>query len=325
MTKSFNSFMRGIIDYAGMFPPANLELTPAFRNYLDYISSDDEWMMDKFVCTRKSFESFTKNDSDVYRLLKEYDSERRVSFTLLLTGGKTAKDFLTSFEADLKHVKDFAEKNASTEVNSFEVKLPEELFDRYNKYGLQTFLKDSCEILKSFDMQESVIFFEPPVNNNYEFVFEKLAHTSTEMNDACKSGFKLRTGGIMPELFPSTQQVSFALKTCRDNKVRFKATAGLHHPVRHYNDSVSTKMHGFLNVFGAGILAYSNPLSLKEINDVIKDERAESFMFTAEEFKWNEITADADSITKARNEFVNSFGSCSFDEPKDDLKKLNLL
>lgn len=323
MMKSFNSFMDGIIDYAGMFPPANLALTPAFRNYLEYIASDDEWMMDKFVCTMKSFKLFQDNASDVYKLLKDYDSERRVSFSLLLTGGASAKEFMKSLEEDLKLVKEFTGNNNNVQANSFEVRLPNELFDKFNTHGLKTFLNECNDMLNGFDMQESMIFFEPLVNANYEFVFEKLAHTSADFKS--KAGFKLRTGGITPELFPSTWQVSYALKTCRDNNVRFKATAGLHHPVRHYNDSVSTKMHGFLNIFGAGILAFSNQLSLKEINDVVKDERAESFIFTEEEFIWNDIPANADIVSKARKEFVNSFGSCSFDEPKDDLKKLNLL
>ncbi len=321
--KSFNNFMNGIIDYAGMFPPANLELYPAFKNYLEYINSEDEWMMDKFICSMKSLTSFTDKDSDVFSMIKDYDSERRASFSLLLTGGKTAKEFLLSLESDLKLVKEFTGNNNNTEVNSFEVKLPDELFDKHNTNGLKTFLNDSYNMLDGFDMQESMIFFEPMVNDNYEFVFEKLANTSTEIKS--KAGFKLRTGGITPELFPSTEQVSFALKACRENKVRFKATAGLHHPVRHYNNSVSTKMHGFLNVFGAGILAYSNQLSLKEINDIVKDERTESFIFTDGGFRWNDIPANTGSITKARNEFVKSFGSCSFDEPKDDLKQLNLL
>lgn len=323
--KSFNIFMNRIIDYAGMFPPANLELQPAFKNYLEYIDSEDEWMMGKFICSMKSFTSFADKESDVFSMIKDYDSVRCVSFSLLLTGGKTAKEFLKSLEADLKLVKEFTENDNNTEVNSFEVKLPDELFDKHNTNGLKTFLNDSYDMLNGFDMQESMIFFEPLINDNFEFVFEKLAHNSAEIENKGRFGFKLRTGGITPELFPSTEQVSFALKTCKENNVMFKATAGLHHPLRHYNDSVLTKMHGFLNVFGAGVLAYSNQLSLKEINDIVKDERAESFMFTDGEFRWNDIPANSNSITNARNEFVKSFGSCSFDEPKDDLKQLNLL
>ena len=325
MTKSFYSFMQGIIDYAGMFPPANLELTPAFSNYLDYINSDDEWMMDKFVCSMRSFEEITDTDSNVYKLLQDYDSKRLISFSLLLTGGMTAKEFLKSLEAELKFIKYFTDNNTNTEANSFEVKIPIELFERHNANGLKTFLNDCSNFLDNFDMSKSIIFLEPAVNDNYEFMFEKLAHTSAEIENQGRFGFKLRTGGITPELYPSTEQAAFALKTCKDNMVRFKATAGLHHAVRHYNDSVSTKMHGFLNIFGAGVLAFSNPLSLKEINDIVKDEKAASFIFTEDEFRWNDVPASAENITKARNEFVNSFGSCSFDEPKDDLKKLNLL
>lgn len=194
---AFKSFMHGIIDYAGMFPPANLELPPAFSNYLDYINSDDEWMMDKFVCSMKSFEELADTNSDVYKLLQDYDSKRPVSFSLLLTGGKTAKEFLKSLEEELKFVKNFTDNNTNTEANSFEVKLPGELFEEHNTNGLKTFLNSCCNILNGIDMSESIIFLEPAVNDNFEFLFEKLAHTSAEIENQGRFGFKLEQAGLL--------------------------------------------------------------------------------------------------------------------------------
>jgi hypothetical protein len=57
----------------------------------------------------------------------------------------------------------------------------------------------------------------------------------------------------------------------------------------------------------------------------VSDENPDSFIFTENEFRWNDIPANAETISKARNELVISFGSCSFEEPIEDLKKLNLL
>lgn len=324
---ALNNFMRRLIDYAGMFPPANLDLKNAFSNYLNYINSSDEWMMDKFICSIRFFEDFTNHDSELSKQLHDFQSDRWVAFSLLLTGGKSAKEFLKSLDSDLKLIKEFVSNhNEIIVTDNFEVKLPDDISGKNNLGACKKFLDDVSVVFNENELFGCKVFFEPPVNENYEFVFEKLAYTMAESDhDGGNSGFKLRTGGITPELFPSSEQIAFALKACNDHKIQLKATAGLHHPIRHYNDSVSTKMHGFLNVFGTGILAYANKLSLKEISEIVMDENAGSFKFTEDEFLWNDISASSEIISKARNEFVVSFGSCSFDEPREDLKKLNLL
>jgi hypothetical protein len=228
---------------------------------------------------------------------------------------------------DLDMIKNFVNEHfESTVIDNFEAKLPEDVTGKISSGACKKFLNDCSIIFNEHGMFGSKVFFEPPVNNDYEFVFEKFAYTMAESDrDGGNAGFKLRTGGTTPELFPTSEQAAFALKTCSENKIKFKATAGLHHPIRHYSHSVSAKMHGFMNLFGAGILTYSNSLSLKEITEILNDENAGTFKFTDEEFRWNDISATAETVSKARNEFVLSFGSCSFDEPIEDLKKFNLL
>src|SRR5262249_54443685 len=81
----------------------------------------------------------------------------------------------------------------------------------------------------------------------------------------CKpGGIKGRWGGLGASAFPSPEQVAFALVACRDAGVPLKATAGLHHPLRHFDAGVKAKMHGFLNVFGAGALAHARRLDEAE-------------------------------------------------------------
>ena len=43
--------------------------------------------------------------------------------------------------------------------------------------------------------------------------------------------------------------------------VPFKATAVLHHPFRHRNEASGVRMHGFLNLFGAGVLAAARQMA----------------------------------------------------------------
>src|SRR5207248_4886691 len=73
--------------------------------------------------------------------------------------------------------------------------------------------------------------------------------------DSPTFGYKLRTGGVTADAFPTSAQVAKALVTPVTHQVPIKFTAGLHHPLRLFRDEVQTKMHGFLNVLGAAVLA----------------------------------------------------------------------
>jgi hypothetical protein len=125
--------------------------------------------------------------------------------------------------------------------------------------------------------------------------------------------------------FPASEKIAFAIKSCRDFEIPMKCTAGLHHPIRHYNDGVKTKMHGFINVFSAGILNVCFNLSEVVITEILEDEDAEDFHFSESSFGWKEYHVLASLVQEAREQFLISYGSCSFDEPVEDLKKLNLL
>src|SRR5439155_23923759 len=76
-----------------------------------------------------------------------------------------------------------------------------------------------------------------------------------------RQGYKLRCGGLHASTFPSIEQVAHVITACRDAGVPLKFTAGLHHPLRHYDSAVQTHVHGFLNAFGAGVLAHARKLS----------------------------------------------------------------
>ena len=325
-TSAFTAFMSRIIDYAGMFPPAGLNLEEAFRNYGGYIKSEDEWMLSRFVCTIKTFGNFFDGNNPARKILDEHKGDNWIKFTILLTGGNSPKEFYPSLEKDLKLLKKFREENFdSLSADSFEVKLPEELHTKSAGKNLLKFLNESSLIFNDLGFYGCRMYVEPPVNNDYRYIFEKLAETIAESDhDGGNAGFKLRTGGVTPELFPSPEQVACALNVCNLSKIEFKATAGLHHPVRHYNDGVNTKMHGFLNVFGAGIFAYANYLNEREITEIINDENPHDFVFENDKFIWKDLSADTESISNARSGFVTTFGSCSFDEPRGDLKTLGM-
>jgi len=139
------------------------------------------------------------------------------------------------------------------------------------------------------------------------------------------AGFKLRTGGVEASVFPTAEQIAVAMATCRDKQIPMKFTAGLHHPIRHFNSSVNTKMHGFINVFVAGVIAHSLRLHGEQLVRILLDEDASSFAFNDDELRWRDYRATTRQVADARKQLVTSFGSCSFDEPRDDLRSLGWL
>ena len=94
--------------------------------------------------------------------------------------------------------------------------------------------------------------------------------------------------------------------------------------MRQYREEVQTKMHGFLNMLGAAVLAAEHRWDERQTSLMLEDEKADSFSFDDDFFAWREWKIDIRRL-KERRRFVTSFGSCSFDEPREDLRALNLL
>ena len=136
-------------------------------------------------------------------------------------------------------------------------------------------------------------------------------------------GYKMRTGGVKADAFPLSAQIAPALVTPTTHQVPIKFTAGLHHPLRQYREEVQTKMHGFLNVLGAAVLAAEHRWDAALATTMLEDEGVSSFKFDDEFFAWRDWKIDLRRL-RGRRRFVTTFGSCSFDEPREDLRALKL-
>jgi hypothetical protein len=156
-------------------------------------------------------------------------------------------------------------------------------------------------------------------------VLSEIGHAHPGNEHRSRPGFKLRCGGPEPAAIPSIDDVALALTRCRDQQVPFKATAGLHQALRHFDAGLESPVHGFLNVFGAGILSHARRLSETQVRLIVADENPKDFAFDDDGFHWHDWHATSAEITRARKNLVLSFGSCSFDEPLEDLRNLGLL
>lgn len=139
-------------------------------------------------------------------------------------------------------------------------------------------------------------------------------------------GLKFRCGGVESSAFPRVEDVAYFLRACKESGgIPFKFTAGLHHPFRHFNEGVRTRMHGFLNVLGAAVFLLASEMDENRLGEMLSDEDPGSFVFAEDGMTWDKVTVSVPEILAARQSRVGSFGSCSFDEPRDDLRALGLL
>ncbi len=148
-------------------------------------------------------------------------------------------------------------------------------------------------------------------------------------NVKAKNGFaKIRMGGIKPEAIPSTKDVADFIVKCAELKLPFKATAGLHHPIRaeqpltYETDAPRAVMHGFVNTLMAAALAWHGE---HDIEPVLAETKPENFTFQNDKACWKDKCLEVNQIIEARRQFIHSVGSCSFDEPIHDLKQLDWL
>jgi hypothetical protein len=123
---------------------------------------------------------------------------------------------------------------------------------------------------------------------------------------------KFRTGGLAAELFPTPIELAAVICACRDRKLPFKLTAGLHHAIRHTDPETGFVHHGFLNVLAAAAQAATDA----EVADV-----AATLAGT-----------DPVPLIESTRRLLGSerpgwigYGSCSVTEPLDDLSRLGLL
>jgi len=314
---SLKVFLSKMIDYAGIFPPANLDLAQAFHNYLFYREGEYKWMLNKFIVP-------AKNLADLGKLMKDVKINVPVGLSVIGTGGESIIQFTKSIGEDAKRIDDFLKHHGGlASVDAYEVCLPKEVLDQEEADDMLDMMISASAELDALSGKEMPIFYEALFDENYEPTILKVVENIASLNNKC--GFKLRTGGKDAAAVPTSELIAFAIMTCCEFNVPMKCTAGLHHPIRHYDDSIKANMHGFFNVFGAGILAYTSSLDEMELLEILNDEDPDEFMFEENGFEWNEIEADNEEIYEARMGMIVSFGSCSFDEPLDDLKVMEML
>ncbi|MBV6458435.1 MAG: hypothetical protein HONBIEJF_01563 [Fimbriimonadaceae bacterium] len=288
MNTGLRALLGGLIDYAGLYPPASLKLSEAAAEYRRYLAGPESWILNRFICPSSKL-------ADLGGMIGSVAEPWPVT-TLVSSLGK--------LDDELPLIEEFvAEFEGTATVECIEVRATEPLTAR----GLRS--------ISDLEVEET--FVEVALGDN---LLDDLAAIA----EVGQVGAKARTGGVTADQFPSVEALAAFIQECVNLGISYKMTAGLHHPYRQYHPSVKTEMHGFLNVLAGGLFAMTAELSRSEIEEVLSEQRVGAFEIDDQGIRWHELHATLDEIEEFRDIF-RTIGSCSVEEPLEDLAGIGLL
>ncbi len=298
------------VDYAGLFPPAALALETALDHHAANLRSPDAWLLGCFVLPMAKL-------AEVGPLLAgRFTAEWPLQIAALMPQAGAADEHLDGLRAGLHALLDFQQIHGRTvSIEQLEMPLPSQPMSDAeldlpfeNTAGL---IEEACGAKRHLR-----IFWETPISSDLTPRLHRVAHHNK--NTSRRFGVKLRTGGMQASAFPSPEQLAGALVAAYDARAALKFTAGLHHPFRWFDAGVNTRMHGFVNVYAAGVFLSRPGFDVPLVQALVEDEAPENFYFDADGIRWRNWEVTGEEVLDSRA-FLTSFGSCSFDEPRDDL------
>ena len=294
---SVRILLNEIIDYAGLFPPSQVSMADAVLNYATYRGSNYGWMLGRFILP-------------VARLDEFYES---------------AREFLPRRGGNPWRVSALAGEEIGATVRSI---------NEFNRKHSDRAVCDVVEVkANTVSKIENTVSLLPKAITPY-FEIAPVGRTFVDLVATLgikKLRAKLRTGGVTREEFPTTRDMVRFVRTCMAANVPFKATAGLHHPIRCFkpltyaSDAPMGTMHGFLNLLMmTGFARESFRVSLLE--EIMEEEFEEVFEFVDGGVSWRgSHILSLGLLERLRAKGMHSFGSCSFDEPVADLQEMGVL
>ncbi len=288
---SIEKLTASLVDYAGLFPPAGLDMNDAVARYWEARHGAGRWMLGSFVVPLARCEAFEE-------AVESHSSRDAWSASVILS-----RDAIDETDA-LRALRD--RWQGRIEIGSVEI-AP---------------LRSSAHIAPVANAlpRDLAAFYEVQLNDDRDAYLGAIAD--------CGAFAKVRTGGMKVSAFPDVISVAAFLEKAESLGVPFKATAGLHHltrgPQRISSEpgSPSVWMHGYLNLAVAAALLHAGKARGSELVEVLSESRSEAFSITAKALSWRDRTLALPEIERCRRAFFQSFGSCSFSEPFDELEQL---
>ncbi|MGP1272398.1 MAG: hypothetical protein ACTS22_03615 [Phycisphaerales bacterium] len=316
MPASFDALTHGLIDYAGLFPPASLGMSESCSAYARHLQSQDARRLSHFVCPASRLDELSKHGAALmpgtfatsgYREMANASEPWRIAAILAPDHLEQGIDMVAAFNR--RHSE---EERGLARVDTVEVRAADTAFI---DAALET-LYD--HIFPYFEIDHA----EDP---------RGMIAALSGQNAAAK----LRCGTTEADGMPTSDQVSRFIHACALADVPMKCTAGLHHPIRGtyrltYDEVPPMgEMHGFVNVFLAAAMVQARKLSHEQTVRLLDETDPARLSFADHEAVWRspdgEIRVSADEITRSRQRLALSYGSCSFDEPVNESRALGWL
>lgn len=286
-----------LVDYAGVFPPASLPMPDAIAGYRRLRSSDDRWVVGRFLCRASQLEHLA------------------AAATSGMTRGEPAwrvgviMDVSPGAAASLAH--EFQREMAPfMEVDAAEA--------RIGSAGSAGALLDAISAID----QGVAAFVEIDASDEARPQIDAIAGGLRDRGMV--GGAKLRCGGTDPTAFPSVEAVTEFIWQASLAGVPFKATAGLHQPIRHRDEALGVHRHGFVNILMASVAADQGE-ERGTVELIVAETDPDAFSMRAATLSWRDVAYPGSAIRRSRSTGFLAFGSCDADEPIDALKDLSML
>ena len=318
---SVKALLSRSLDYAGLFPPAQLPLSGAIEEFCKVRNDPNEWLMVRFVLPASRISEFIQEGRAA--LAEAAQSKTPWHISGLIRSAPSITEALDKLRAEAGLLRGLMDSHPGAIVlDSVELPLPDEVTSSHDQDLARGFFQEALRILDEIQMKLP-LFWEVKLDKPFEHIALAAFHLNrTEGNRLC---LKFRTGGLTPDAIVAPDVLARAYRLAIGHQVPFKLTAGLHQALRHFDSQVGTDLFGFLNAFSAAVLGWKHNLSETEVSLLLQEKTLEHFQFTSEAMSWKNHTVTVAEIQNIRNIGLKSFGSCSFYEPIEELKKLGLV
>jgi hypothetical protein len=290
---SAREFLSGIVDYAGLFPPAGLDMKSAVSAYAEYHAGKDRDLLGRFVVPWKRLEEFA---AELDGLAVTTDDPWKLSVI-----GSDA------YEEVRRAIDGFNDSTDNASCDTVEAPVSSK--------------EDVARAVTSFP-EPFVLYLEVATTSDPHEIITEISKTPASA--------KLRTGGIVETAIPTPEQVYRFICECVNEGVPFKATAGLHHlirgtyPLTYDVDSPTATMFGFLNVFLASAFCASGS-SESAVLSVLEETHPSAFRFDDTGVWWRDHFVLYEQLAVVRQTVATSFGSCSFTEPVTEARNFQII
>ena len=289
---SARALMAGAVDYAGLFPPAQLPLADALAEYGRALAGADAWMLGRFIVPAVQLPVLAD------AVVRDAHDGR---------GWTVSAVVREHVDEDAAAVQAFNQRAANQHVRVDTIE---------------------CRPSSSDGITWLAKAFAPAFTVHVEVGVGPDARDDLGVVARHQLRAKVRTGGLAPDAFPAPASLVAFIESARDVGVPFKATAGLHHAIRGpypLSDEIgaqSATMYGFVNVMLA-TAAVGERFPTTAAAALLTRTDHFALVFEDQRVRWGDVELSLDAIGRMRETQCVSFGSCSFREPADEYRRFD--